>query len=438
MTHGRFFHHFKYLNYVVSFLAIFILLTLPGDLNAKGKPKKAKEALPWPQNITSLVGEGSVLIMDHQADPDSQELFAFNAGKAYVPASILKIVTSGVALEVLGPEYRFQTDFLLTKYHDLWVVGYGDPYLVSEELIEIVKALKDRGLTQVRNIYLDNSYFEKDIILDGNTKTHSAYDAYNLAFGVNFNTVFFKKNKKGQVSKACPYTPLTPMTLEVADRYKGRGTYRVNLFESPQRAAVNSGQVLQSHLEDANIKVSGAIIADQVAPLRRKVFYRHQSSKPLKQVLQELMKYSNNFMTNQIFLAMGAQVYGAPATLEKSQKVMDDYFKKHSVDPILMRDGSGLSRLTTLTARQMAAILAVVAPDRRLFTSRDDGEVYCKTGTLSDVKTLAGYIEQPNAPDRPLSFVILLNGDGYTGQSRDKILSILKDRFTKDPPSAGE
>ena len=415
-------------------------MALPSDLEAKGKSKKSKDssALPWPQNIKSLVGDGSVLIMDHQANPDSQELYALNAGKAYVPASILKIVTSGVALEFLGPEYRFKTDFLLTKYHDLWVVGYGDPYLVSEEIIKIVQALKDRGLSQVRNIYLDNSYFEKDIILDGNTKTHSAYDAYNLAFGVNFNTVFFQKNKQGKVSKACPYTPLTPMTLEVAERYKGRGTYRVNLYESPQRAALNSGQVLQAHLEEAGIEVSGAIITDQVAPLRRKVFYRHESSKPLKQVLQELMKYSNNFMTNQIFLALGAHIYGAPGTLEKSQKVMGAYFQRYSVDPIVMLDGSGLSRLTTLTARQMAAILAVVEPDRHLFTSRDDGEVYYKTGTLSDVKTLAGYIEQPNAPDRPLSFVILLNGASYTGQSREKILTILKDRFTKEPPSAGE
>ena len=397
----------------------------------KSSSTKAKEAaLPWPQNLTALAKDGAVLVVDHHAPAGQpRELYALNAEKAYVPASILKIITTGAALEFLGPDYRFKTDFLLTRDKDLWIIGYGDPYLVSEELVIIVESLQKRGLKEVRDIYIDGSYFEKDIILDGNTQTMSPYDAYNIAFGVNFNTVTFRKNKKGQVLRAAANIPLTPLAEEKAAKIKESGTFRMNIHESPSLAELHAGQIFKAHLEDAGIKVSGEILTGQAAPQRRKVFYRHESTKTLKESLAALMKHSNNFMTNQIFLAMGAELYGAPASLTKSQLAMDVYFQRHGLSPIAMGDGSGLSRSTTLTARQMADVLKVVEPAKELFTSRDEGQVLCKTGTMSDIKTLAGYLERPGDPDKPLSFVIMLNGQGYTGETRDKILEILKNQF---------
>ncbi len=402
----------------------------------KNSAKAAQEALPWPQNVLALAGEGAILVTDPRAPQGQRDLYAHNAEKTYVPASILKIVTTGAALEFLGPDYRFKTDFLLTRNNDLWVIGYGDPHLVSEELAVAVKALQSQGLKEVRNIHIDNSYFEKGLILDGNTQTRSPFDAYNLAFGVNFNTVSFQRDKKGNVSRASEHIPLTPLAKEMAAKIKGRGAFCLSISESPAVAEAHAGQLLQAHLEEIGIPVKGEIITGETAPVKRKVFYRHESSYTLTDNLRDLMKYSNNFMTNQIFLTLGAQVYGAPATLEKSQKAMNDYFRLHGLSPITMGDGSGLSRQTTLTARQMAGVLAVVEPDRYLFTSRDDGQVLCKTGTMSDIKTLAGYLERPGDPDRPLSFVILLNGPNYVG-ARDKILDMVKTQFLH-PPSAGK
>lgn len=404
---------------------------------AKNSTKSKKEPpLPWPQNLQALAKDGAVLVVDHQAPGgESRELYALNAEKLYVPASILKIVTTGAALEFLGPDYKFKTDFLLTRDKDLWIIGYGDPYLVSEELVIIVEALQKRGLKEVRDIYIDGSYFEKDIILDGNTKTMSPFDAYNIAFGLNFNTVTFRKNKQGKVLRAATNIPLTPLAEEKAAKVKGAGTFRLNIHESPALAELHAGQLFKAHLEDAGIKVTGEIMTDQVAPEKRKVFYRHESTKTLKEALAALMKHSNNFMTNQIFLALGAELYGAPANLTKSQLAMDVYFQRHALSPITMGDGSGLSRSTTLTARQMADVLKIMQTSRELFTSRNDGQVYCKTGTMSDIKTLAGYLEQPDKPDTPLSFVIMLNGQGYSGDTRDKILDILRAQFVSPPAS---
>ena len=402
----------------------------------QAKPNPAKN-LPWPQNITTLAGGGAVLVVDHHALPGQpRELYAYNAEKYYVPASILKIVTSGAALEYLGPDFRFKTDFLLTKSNDLWVVGYGDPYMVSEELSAIVKELQKRGLKKVRNIFIDNSYFQRDLVLDGNTQTLSPFDAYNGAFSVNFNTVSFKKNKNGQVSQAAAHIPLTPLALRMAATAKGPGVFTLNISESPQTAEQNSGELFKAHLIEAGLPIEGEIFTGQTAPARRKIFYRHESSATLETVVKRLMENSNNFMTNQVYLALGAELYGPPASPEKSQLAMNTYFQRHGLEPIAMGDGSGLSRQTTLTARQMAEILAVVEPDRYVFSRSKDGMVLSKTGTMSDIKTLAGYLERPGEPDRPLSFVILLNGHGYAGV-RDQILNILKDRFLSLPPSAG-
>ncbi|MDR3038197.1 MAG: D-alanyl-D-alanine carboxypeptidase [Candidatus Adiutrix sp.] len=410
---------------------------------AKSKPKtqanvKAPaDSLPWPQNILALAGNGAVLVKDSHAAPGQpQELYAHNAEKYYVPASILKIVTSGAALEFLGPDFRFKTDFLLTRNHDLWIVGYGDPYLVSEELALIVKELQKLGLNDINNIYIDDSYFEKGLVLDGNTQTRSPFDAYNVAFSANYNTVSFQKDKKGRISRAAAHIPLTPLALKLAAETKGTGTFTLNISENPEAAELNSGELFKAHLKEAGLSVRGEIFTGRTAPARRKVFYRHESSIPLEVAVKYLMEYSNNFMSNQIFLALGAELYGPPATLAKSQAAMNVFFQRHALDPIVMGDGSGLSRRTTLTARQMTDVLQVVEPDRYLFTPSRDGRVLAKTGTMSDIKTLAGYLERSGEPDRPLSFVILLNGPGYTG-TRDRILDLLKARFLDDPPGAG-
>ncbi len=479
MKNTRFFKHLKLLNLGAA-LAIILALAAPADLLAapqkadaqasvrknssksgtkassksgsksKGKAASAqksgksapKAAAPWPQNLLQLAGDGAVLVFDPHATQGAQkELYALNAEKDYVPASILKIVTAAAALEFLGADYRFKTDFLLTRDKDLWIVGYGDPYIVSEEVTAIIEQLQKRGLKEVRDIYIDGSYFERDIILDGNTQTESRYDAYNTAFGVNFNTVSFRKNKKGQTVAAAPI-PLTPLALKLGRQVKKQGLHTFSVNESPFRAELHSGEVFKAHLEAAKIPVTGEIFAGQTAPAQRKVFYRHLSTKTLEESLVALMKYSNNFMTNQIFLVLGAEMFGGPASLEKSQKAMNRYFQKYSLDPIVMGDGSGLSRTTTLTARQMAQVLEVVEANRHIFDTKDNGQVKCKTGTMSDIQTLAGFIERPEAPDKPLSFVILLNGKSYPGRTRDKILDILKDKFAANKstraPSAGQ
>jgi D-alanyl-D-alanine carboxypeptidase/D-alanyl-D-alanine-endopeptidase (penicillin-binding protein 4) len=158
------------------------------------------------------------------------------------------------------------------------------------------------------------------------------------------------------------------------------------------------------------------------------MIYAHASTKTLGEMVQELLRHSSNFVTNQIFLAMGAEKYGPPATPEKSLRAVKDFLAKYDLPAITMVEGSGLSRQNSVTARQMARVLGTLEPVRGLVHATDDGSVIYKTGTMSDVQTLAGYLVRPGREDEPLTFVILLNGR-YKPGTREKILGALKARF---------
>lgn len=80
--------------------------------------------------VRAVAPSGVVLVLDSEGN----ELVAQNADRSFVPASVAKVVTAWLAMEVLGGDYRFQTRFYLDSDRVLYVRGAGDPFLVSEEL----------------------------------------------------------------------------------------------------------------------------------------------------------------------------------------------------------------------------------------------------------------------------------------------------------------
>ncbi len=90
------------------------------------------------------------------------------AGKSFVPASVAKVVTAWLAMEVLGADYRFKTHFYLDKNRVLYVRGGGDPFLVSEELALLApKLLAAIGKEPLAGIVADTSYFSRDLRISG-------------------------------------------------------------------------------------------------------------------------------------------------------------------------------------------------------------------------------------------------------------------------------
>jgi len=136
-----------------SRLLALALLLLPAAALAGAKEK-----------VAALAPSGLVLVMDEKGN----ELVAQNADKPFVPASVTKIVTAWLAMEVLGGGYRFETKFYLDDKRVLYVRGGGDPFLISEELEplgrELVAAIGKEPLT---GIVLDASYYPSDLRIPG-------------------------------------------------------------------------------------------------------------------------------------------------------------------------------------------------------------------------------------------------------------------------------
>ena len=116
------------------------------------------------EKIAALAPSAVVLVVDAKGD----ELVAQNADKPFVPASVTKIVTAWLAMEVLGADYRFETRFYLDDKRVLYVRGGGDPFLVSEELKPLANDLVAKiGKAPIAGIVVDASYYPSDLRVPG-------------------------------------------------------------------------------------------------------------------------------------------------------------------------------------------------------------------------------------------------------------------------------
>ena len=116
------------------------------------------------ENVAALAPSGLVLVMD----ANGAELVAQNADRPFVPASVTKIVTAWLAMDVLGGDYRFETRFYLDDKRVLYVRGGGDPFLISEELGELATKLVEAiGKAPITGVVLDASYYPSSLRIPG-------------------------------------------------------------------------------------------------------------------------------------------------------------------------------------------------------------------------------------------------------------------------------
>jgi D-alanyl-D-alanine carboxypeptidase/D-alanyl-D-alanine-endopeptidase (penicillin-binding protein 4) len=400
---------------VLALAAFLLFLALPAEGEAAGVPG---------ERVARLAGKGAVLAVA----ADGEVLVSHRPDEPLVPASVLKIVTAAAALEELGPGYRFETLFRRTPDGDLVVSSRGDPHLVSEELARVAGALRSRGLERVRDVLVDNRYFQPGLVLHGTNRSLNPYDAYNGAFCVNFNTICVEVDDRGRVRSAEPQTPLTGLARRAALACGARGRVRINLAESPDQCLAYAGELLAAFLRAEGIAVEGRVRPCSGDPEAFPLVYTHHSSWTLEDLLRKTFRYSNNFMANQIFLSVGASRYGPPATPEKARRAVARFLESAGIEDLHVEEGSGLSRRTRLTANQMVRVLERFRPHRHLLDC--EAGACAKTGTLHDVKSLAGYLASDS--ERPVAFVILLNGKEHGRGSRERIFSLLRDRL---PPS---
>jgi serine-type D-Ala-D-Ala carboxypeptidase/endopeptidase (penicillin-binding protein 4) len=368
------------------------------------------------ETIATLAPSAVVLVVDSKGN----ELVAQNADQAFTPASVTKIVTAWLALEVLGGDYRFETRFYLDAKRVLYVKGGGDPYLISEELAPLAAELVAKiGKAPITGIVLDGSYYPSDLRIPGIEDDDTAYDALNSALGVNFNTIYAERIGNKVVS-AEEQTPITPIAI-ARFRAKGPpdGEGRISLGQDPAVGLRYAGELIAAFIRRAGGNVKGEISIGTV-PKGLEPITVHRQSRTLSEILVGLLLDSNNYTANQVFLEIGGHELGGPVSLEKSLKVANTMLAAHGLaDAIHLEEGSGISRDTRFTARGLATVLELFAPHADLLHGHDGG--LNKSGTMDGIRTLAGYAD--TATRGRVRFVISLASNDET---RFQLLQAIK------------
>jgi D-alanyl-D-alanine carboxypeptidase/D-alanyl-D-alanine-endopeptidase (penicillin-binding protein 4) len=387
----------------------------------------------------------------------------------YVPASNQKLITTAAALKYLGPDYRYSTRLFTTGkvedgvlYGDLYIKGYGDPKLVSEQMWLLVNELKNiRVHKMVGNIIADNSFF--DSLLRVKTwKQANGSEAYNAPLGAlsfNFNTVTVyvsPGNRAGDkphvvVEPDTQYIKIKNQSQTLSSKKRGRlilnrfdrgdydeisitggirensrrARYYVNITD-PTRYTLS---VFKEYLARAGIQMVGATLQQGTVPKGARLLVNHESE-PLSLALRGLNKFSNNLVAEQILKTLAAENFGPPGTTENGLRVISKYMRSlgFSQDQYRIVDGSGLSRQNRLTANQIVSVLEHVHDDlsiypefisalgvmgldgnvrKRMNEVEESQKARVKTGTLNSVSALSGYFQSRDG--ERFAFSILMN-----------------------------
>lgn len=351
-----------------------------------------------------LINNGGYIVADGSGRHQYRE------NDLFVPASTLKIITSLVALEFLGPEHRFETHLFLDRQENLYIKGFGDPLLTSEILLEIAGKLAEMGIRRLSSINLDDSAFD----LRGETASEEnsarSYDAPNGALAVNFNAVTLFVSKKGKIRSGEPQTPLLPLMREIGTNL-APGAHRLNINMLPAQPGKTSalryvGELFTVQLQKAGITVRRPWKI-QTTPVYLKPILIHKSPEKLEEIVKDCLKYSNNFTANQLFLACGIHTHGLPATWEKSRQAFSNYLATTLNLPkglVVMMEGAGLSRQNRISPATFIKVLNRFKPYASLLSLRET--IPLKSGTLTGVYCFVGYF--PTA-ESLIPFAILLN-----------------------------
>lgn len=461
---------------------------LPAALCAIAFSALAQDALPPPvaQALNAArVPQASVAIAVQEAGT-ARPALRVNDGVAMNPASVMKLVTTYAALERLGPAYRWKTETYLggelrdgVLAGDLLLKGGGDPKLNLESFWILLRALRAKGLREIRgDLVLDRSRFER-AAGDPASFDGDPFRPYNVQpdpLLVNFRSLRFIFQPVPGAGTARISVEPHPPALEVVNVLKlaegpcpeGRA-FRELLaptFEPAKQRAIFAGRFpascgekdLNVALLEPNDQVGGilrqlwaetggnwtGVARDGTVPPGAAPFHVHDSPS-LAELVRDVNKLSNNVMARHLYLTLGMEAAGGPASPEKATAAVRDWMRQKGLPApeLVMENGSGLSRAERISAASLAALLQsawrssvmpefmaslpVAATDgtmrRRLKGEGVSGQAHIKTGLLSDARAMAGYVLDRRG--RRMVVVMLVNHPGAP-QAQEALDALLR------------
>ncbi|MGE5523506.1 MAG: D-alanyl-D-alanine carboxypeptidase/D-alanyl-D-alanine-endopeptidase [Rhodospirillaceae bacterium] len=436
------------------------------------------------------IPEGAVSVYVQEVD-GGRPAVSFGADRALNPASTIKLVTTYAALDLLGPAYTWNTEVYASGAlqrevlnGNLLLKGYGDPKLTLENFWLLLRNVRARGVRDIRGeLVLDRSYFARE------DNDPSRFDdqptrPYNTppdALLVNYKaiTVQFVPETDGKAVRLLvePALPAVQVVGNVVATDGPCGDWVSRLKIEPQgngavaRLAISGpyprdcgertrsfsllshpryvGALFGALWQELGGSYSGTVREDTVDPSTARLLATAKSP-TLSEVVRDINKFSNNVMARQLYLTLGGVSAGAPATLEKARAAVQTWLAQKRIDApeLVLENGSGLSRAERISARTMArllldayrspvmpefiASLPLVAVDgtmrKRLGNAGVAGRAHIKTGTLTGVRAIAGYVLDARDVRHVVVFMVNHPNAAAAQAAQDALLKWVYDR----------
>ena len=430
----------------------------------------AQQALPTGVDAAlarAKVSRETVTMLVVDADGTRPPRLAWRAQVPVNPASMMKLVTTYAALDLLGPAYSWNTPVYVEGTvnngvldGNLYIKGQGDPKLVLERVWLMLRHVQGLGITTVSgDIVIDRSAFENTAENDPSAFDGEPLRPYNAspdALLINFKSVnmTFAPDRAGQIARVSYEPPLAsvamPATVPLVPGECGdwRTALRTD-FSDVNRIRFNGGfpaacgekswavaygdprtyslRALGGMWAEMGGRVGGQMREGRVPAGLKPAF--EFGSPPLAEVIRDINKYSNNVMAQQVFLTIGLTQKNR-GTFEASRSALGQWWRDRigtGEAPPVFENGSGLSRDERISAAALGKMLQVawrspVMPE--LMSSlpasgvdgtlkkralRSGGAAHLKTGTLRDASGVAGYVH--GASGRRYVLVAIANGE---------------------------
>lgn len=353
---------------------------------------------------------------------------------------------------------------------NLYLKGSGDPSLMDFDLINLVSELKQMGITEVEgDIFVDDSIFDDQLWSSGSMwdDRDRGFAAPVKAINLNYNRLLIKTvpgQKEGHKAHSLlsPDSSFVDIDARATTKKSGNGKNlsflvdkdknrqlsvdglhkgdkiiiegHTSRSQSPhyQLLAINdpsifAGTFLKDELKKHGIKVSGTVKRKTV--LKDSILLTEHQSRSLSEALIDFTKISNNVGNDAVLKTIAAQNGSKPASLKAGIKLVNDFLSNEvkMSKNILMTDGSGLSRYNLITPSDMVKLLNYAAKDFYLGPefiaalpiggedgtltnsfSNMRGQIRAKTGSMTGINCLAGYIIADD--NSRYSFAIMING----------------------------
>jgi D-alanyl-D-alanine carboxypeptidase/D-alanyl-D-alanine-endopeptidase (penicillin-binding protein 4) len=444
------------------FLAVFCGVSFAQTDDVKGLPMTVIQSLQLEgvplENVSIYV----------QREDAAQPLLAFKADVPRNPASVMKLVTSYAALDLLGPAYRWKTQFYGLNIPEqgklqggIWLKGFGDPSLNTADLFEVASELKQKfHMDEICcQIFLDNSAYVPQIFdasaFDG--KPNRVYNAPAEALMVNQQAVRLQLIPSDGKVIVVSYPnwewlikriDIKPVADDCGDWKNGlqikrdgrvlniRGEYPVSCGDKYLDVNWQGSEYVGDLFYSAWEKTGGrwtqhdktqSIVSN--VPMNALLLTEH-ASPTLAETLREMNKTSNNVMARSVYLSLSrVNDQSQIASTSKSEQVIKGWLesKGFNFSEMVLENGAGLSRIERISAShlgtllrdayhspvmaELIASLPIYGVDGSLSKRKDGvlyGRAHLKTGSLENVRSIAGYLL--DAKGRYWSVVFIANG----------------------------